>query len=167
MRYFCLEFIVNGPFSGPFSHLSRPAPSLPVFALHGLHFTVYAASIFLARKFYFACSPEEFCEFFFVFAWEFCIEKWREFLVNCFWSPSPTKRSTKSPRKIRGKFGAKFGGPKVEKFGKHSFCNFSDLRKLATSRARDEDDEEREETEKDRSKIRSTMVACLKIISHN
>ena len=45
-------------------------------------------------------------------------------------TPSPTKRSTKNPRKIRGKFGAKFGqnsGRKVEKFGKLSFCNFSDL----------------------------------------
>ena len=55
---------------------------------------------------------------FFVFAWEFCIEKWRGFLVNFFWSPSPTKRSTKSPRKIRGKFGAKFGakfGTKIRK----------------------------------------------------
>ena len=55
---------------------------------------------------------------FFVFAWEFCIEKWRVFLVNFFWSPSPTKRSTKSPRKIRGKFGAKFGaksGTKIPK----------------------------------------------------
>ena len=29
--------------------------------------------------------------------------------MNFFWSPSPTKRSTKNPRKIRGKFGAKFG----------------------------------------------------------
>ena len=45
---------------------------------------------------------------FFVFAWEFYIGKWRGFLVNFFWSPYPTKRSTKSPRKIRGKFGEKF-----------------------------------------------------------
>ena len=53
-----------------------------------------------------------------MFAWEFCIEKGRGFLVNFFWSPSPTKRSTKSPRKIRGKFGAKFGakfGTKIRK----------------------------------------------------
>ena len=38
--------------------------------------------------------------------------------MNFFWSPSPTKRSTKSPRKIRGKFGAKFGakfGTKIRK----------------------------------------------------
>ena len=45
---------------------------------------------------------------FFVFAWEFCIEKWRGFLVN-FSGLFPKKRSTKTPQKIRGKFGAKFG----------------------------------------------------------
>ena len=54
---------------------------------------------------YFACSPEKFRDFgfffFFVFAREFRIEKWRGFLVNNFWSPSPTKRSTK----ILEKFG--------------------------------------------------------------
>ena len=57
--------------------------------------------------------------------------------MNFFCSPSPTKRSTKSPRKIRGKFGAKFGaicprqnsGRKFGKFGKLSFCNFPDLTK--------------------------------------
>ena len=67
---------------------------------------------------------KNFVNIFFVFAWEFCIEKWRGFLVNFFWSPSPTKRSAKNPQKIRGKFGAKFG----EKFGKFSFCNFPDLK---------------------------------------
>ena len=77
-----------------------------------------------------ALLQKNFVNIFFVFAWEFCIEKWRGFLVNFFWSPSPTKRSTKSPRTIRGKFGAKFGAKfrtKFEKFGKLSFCNFSDL----------------------------------------
>ena len=61
---------------------------------------------------------KNFVNIFFVFAWEFCIEKWRGFLVNFFWSPSHMKRSTKSPRKIRGKFGAKFGaksGTKIPK----------------------------------------------------
>ena len=61
---------------------------------------------------------KNFMNIFFVFAWEFCIEKWQGFLVNFFWSPSPTKRSTKSPRKIRGKFGAKSGakfGTKIRK----------------------------------------------------
>ena len=78
---------------------------------------------------YFACSPEEFCEYFFVFAWEFCIEKWRGFLVNFFWSPSPTKA-----RKILENFrenseqnSGQNSGRNIEKFGKLSFCNFPDL----------------------------------------
>ena len=61
---------------------------------------------------------KNFVNIFFVLAWEFCIEKWRGFLVNFFWSPFPTKRSTKTPQKIRGKFGAKFGakfGTKIRK----------------------------------------------------
>ena len=73
---------------------------------------------------------ETFCEYFFVFAWEFCIESGGDFLVNSFWSPFPMKQSTKNPRKIRGKFGAKFGaksGTKIRKFGELWFCNFSDL----------------------------------------
>ena len=41
-----------------------------------------------------------FVNIFFVFAWEFCIEKRRGFLVNFFWSPFPTKRSTKTPQKF-------------------------------------------------------------------
>ena len=57
---------------------------------------------------------KHFVNIFFVVAWEFCIEKGRGFLVNFFWSPFPGKQSTKTPRKIRGKFGAKFG----RKFGK-------------------------------------------------
>ena len=60
---------------------------------------------------YFARSPENFCGFFFEFAWRFCIEKWRGFLINFFmvsvshetkhensWKNSGTIRS-----KIRGK----------------------------------------------------------------
>ena len=61
---------------------------------------------------------KHFVNIFFVFAWEFCIEKWRGFLVNFFWSPFPTKRSTKNPRKIRGKFGAKFGAKSGTKIWK-------------------------------------------------
>ena len=64
---------------------------------------------------------------FFVFAREFCIEKRRGFLVNFLWSLFPTKRSTKTPRKIRGKFGAEFGAKFGTKFGELSVCNFSDL----------------------------------------
>ena len=52
---------------------------------------------------------KNFVNFFSVFAGEFCIEKWRGFLVKFFWSPFPTKRSTKNLQKIRGKFGEKFG----------------------------------------------------------
>ena len=52
---------------------------------------------------------KNFVNIFFVFAWEVCIEKWRGFLVNFFWSPSPTKRSATNSGKIREKFGAKFG----------------------------------------------------------
>ena len=63
--------------------------------------------------FYFDRSPEKFVDFFFEFAWVFCIEKWQGFLVDFVWSPSPTKSSTQTPQKIRGKFGAKFGA----KFG--------------------------------------------------
>ena len=59
-----------------------------------------------------------FVDFSFEFAWEFCIEKGRGFLVNFFWSPFPTKRSTKTPQTIRGKFGAKFGAKFGMKFQK-------------------------------------------------
>ena len=79
---------------------------------------------------YFVCSPEEFCEFFFVFASEFCIEKWRGFLVNFFCSPFPTKRSTKILKKFGKNSEQNSGqnsGRKFEKSGKFSFCNFSDL----------------------------------------
>ena len=61
---------------------------------------------------------KHFVNFLFVFGWEFCIEKWRGFSENFFGSPFPTKRSTKNPRKIRGKFGAKFRakfGTKIRK----------------------------------------------------
>ena len=62
----------------------------------------------MAGTFFTLPAPQkDFVNIFLVFAWEFCIEKWRGFLVNFFWSQFPTKRSTKTPRKIRGKFGAK------------------------------------------------------------
>ena len=86
-------------------------------------------SAWKSSNFYFACSPEEFCECFFsCLPANFALKNGGDFRWIFFWSPSPTKRSTKSPRKIRGKFGAKFGakfGTK-SKFGKLSFCNFSD-----------------------------------------
>ena len=73
-----------------------------------------------------------FVNFFSCICLDFCIEKWRGFLASFFWSLFPTKRSAKNPRKIRGKFRAKFGqnpGHKFEKFGELSFCNCSDLTK--------------------------------------
>ena len=82
------------------------------------------------HNFYFASSPENFVNIFFVFAWEFCIEKWRGFLVNFFWSPFPTKRSTKTPQKFGENSERNSGrnpGQKFEKFGELSFCDFSDL----------------------------------------
>ena len=78
-----------------------------------------------------ACSPETFCESFFVFAREFCIEKRRGFLVNFFWSPFPTKGSTKTPRIILGKFGAKSGakfGTKIRKIRGTFVLQLSDLK---------------------------------------
>ena len=66
-------------------------------------------------------SRQFLCEYFFsYFAWEFCIEKRREFLVNFFWSPFPTKPSTKTPQTFRGKFGAKIRGKIRDKNSKNS-----------------------------------------------
>ena len=75
---------------------------------------------------------KNFVNIFFVFAGEFCIEKWRGFLVNFLWSRSPTKRSTR----VLEKFGenseqnsGQNSGRKFEKFGKLSFCDLPNLRK--------------------------------------
>ena len=38
----------------------------------------------------FPALQKTFVDFFFEFAWELCIEKWRGFLVNLLWSPFPT-----------------------------------------------------------------------------
>ena len=73
----------------------------------------YNASGHFARIITLPALQKHFVNIFLVFAWELCIEKWWGFLVNFFWSPFPTKRSTKNPRKIREKSGAKFGA----KFG--------------------------------------------------
>ena len=65
-----------------------------------------------------ACSPEEFCEYFFRVCLGILHWKMAGIFGEFFWSPSPTKRSTKSPWKIRWKFGAKFGakfGTKIRK----------------------------------------------------
>ena len=79
--------------------------------------------------FYFDRSPENIYAFFFEFSWEFCIEELGGFLVKFFWSPFPTKRSTKTPRKIVQN-SEQNSGRKFEKLGELSFCNFSDHKEL-------------------------------------
>ena len=80
-------------------------------------------------------SRKKLVNIFFVVAWEFCIEKWRGFLVNFFWSPFPTKRSTKTPQNKFGENSERNSGQTPgqkfeEKFGELSFCDFSDLEAL-------------------------------------
>ena len=65
---------------------------------------------------------KNFVNIFFVFAWEFCIEKWHP---------------RNEERKVHEKFGknseqnsGQNSGRKFEKLGKLSFCNFTDLRDL-------------------------------------
>ena len=96
---------------GPLDICWIGCPQLPHYPCkNGTHSTIFFATQGSTRRN--VASPalqKTFVNIFFVFAWEFCVEKRQGFLVNFFWSPSPTKRSTKSPQKIRGKFGAKFG----------------------------------------------------------
>ena len=63
--------------------------------------------------------------FFFEFAWEFCIEKWRGFSVSSFWSPFPTKQLTKNPLKNSGKIQSKVRGKIRDENSKvsGSFCS--------------------------------------------
>ena len=74
---------------------------------------------------------KHFVDFFFEFAWEFCIEKWRGFFGEEF---SGLRFPRSEARKILEKFGenseqnsGQNPGRKFQKFGKLSFCNFSDL----------------------------------------
>ena len=67
------------------------------------------------EDFFFACSPETFCEYFFRVCLGILHWKWRGFLVNFFLvSVSPRNEA----RKIRGKFGAKFGSKSGTKIWK-------------------------------------------------
>ena len=71
---------------------------------------------------------KSFVNIFSVFAWEFCIEKWRGFFG---WIFSGLRLPRSEARKVLEKFGENSGqnsGRKFEKFGKLSFCNFPDLR---------------------------------------
>ena len=75
---------------------------------------------------------KQFLNIIFVFVWEFCIGKWRGFLVNFFWSPFPRNTA----RKFLKNFGENSGqkknsGREFEKFGELSLCNFSDLSDFA------------------------------------
>ena len=63
---------------------------------------------------YFVTLPalqKNFVNIFFVFAWEFCIEKWRGFLVNFFWlsvsHETKHEKSSKNSGKIRSKIRGK------------------------------------------------------------
>ena len=57
-------------------------------------------------------------------------------MVNFFWSPFPTKRSTKNPQqKIRREIRGKIRVRNSKKFGELSFCDFSDLRLFSCIRA--------------------------------
>ena len=81
-------------------------------------------------------APQKnFVNIFFVFAWEFCVEKWRGFLVNLSGLHIPRNEA----RKVLEKFGenseqnsGQNSGRKFEKFGKLSFCDFPDLKNEGT-----------------------------------
>ena len=71
--------------------------------------------------------------FFPYFAWEFCIEKgWgifgEFFLVSVSWE-AKHENSSKNSGKIRSKIRGKIRDENSKKFGKLSFCHFSDLMK--------------------------------------
>ena len=58
---------------------------------------------------HFANSPETFVDFLSNLPGNFALKNGGDFWLIFFWSLFPTKRRTKTPRQIRGKFGAKFG----------------------------------------------------------
>ena len=70
---------------------------------------------------------KNFVNIFFVSAWEFCIEKWRGF----WWICSGLRLPRNEARKVLGENSERNSGQnsgrKFEKFGKLSFCSFSDL----------------------------------------
>ena len=82
---------------------------------------------------YFACSPEEFCEYFFAcLPGNFALKNGGDF----WWIFSGLRLPRNEARKILEKFGknseqnsGQNSGRKFEKFGKLSFCKFSDLTK--------------------------------------
>ena len=75
---------------------------------------------------YFTHPPENFCGFIFEFTWEFCIEELRGFLVNFFWSPFPTKRSSNiwGGGGIRGKIWSKIRDEHLKNSGSFRSATF-------------------------------------------
>ena len=76
---------------------------------------------------------KHFVNIFFVFAWEFCIEKWRvffgEFFLVSVSHEMKHENSSNNSGKIRNKTPGQNSGQKFEKFGELSFCDFSHLKK--------------------------------------
>ena len=111
---FCCSILCNSSFRVPQKEVGKRSSITFLFSSASFgHFlvTFSDASVTRFSSLFFTLPvlQKHFVNIFFVFAREFCIENRRGFLVNFFWSPFPTKRSTKTPRKIRGKFGAEFG----------------------------------------------------------
>ena len=78
----------------------------------------------------FACSPEKFCEYFFrvclgILHWKMAGIFGEFFLVSVS-HETKHEKSSKNSGKIRSKIRGKIRDEKFEKFGKLSFCNFSD-----------------------------------------
>ena len=83
---------------------------------------------------YFACSPENVVNLFFrvclgILHWKMAGIFGENFLVSVF-PRNGARKSSKNSGKIRRKIGVK-PGQKFEKFGKLSFCKFSDLTNVA------------------------------------
>ena len=66
-------------------------------------------------------------DFLLEFAWKYCVEKWRGFLVNFFWSPFPTKGSSKTPEKIWREIRGKIQVENSRYSGNFRSAPFSDL----------------------------------------
>ena len=85
-------------------------------------------------NFYFGCSPEEFCEYFFRVCLGILHWKMAGILKFFWWIFSGLSLPRNEARKVLEKFGenseqnpGQNSGRNIEKFGKLSFCNFPDL----------------------------------------
>ena len=96
----------------------------PLLATVPLTALIVSACTELRRNVTLTALQKHFVDFFFEFAWEFCIEKWRGFLVNFVWSPSPTKWSTKTPQKIQSKIQGKIRDEKSKNSGNFRSATF-------------------------------------------